>query len=233
VKPELILGSFNCKICNTAISNVDQQFRFTNPKVCLNPNCNNKSDWELNYENSVFADWQKLKLQENPNDIPTGAMPRSIDIILRNELVETCKPGDKLYFTGCLQVIPDIISLVKPGEKIQHQLKVEQIRKNDQRSLDGVSGLKELGLRDLSYKLIFVAQHVRSEFDTCVTRPMKNDEFVGSRTSPKEISEKFTDKEIGEILKIKQSQNLYSKLSKCIAPSIYGQDDVKLKNKSV
>jgi len=190
--------------------------------VCINPNCNNKSEWDLNYENSVFADWQKLKLQENPSDIPTGAMPRSIDVILRNELVEKCKPGDKLYFTGCLQVIPDIISLIKPGEKIQHQLKVEQVRKTQQRSNDGVSGLKELGLRDLSYKLLFVAQHVRGENDSKISASNKGE----NKLTSKEIQEKFTEKELNEIIKIKQTQNLYSKLAKCISPSIYGQDDV-------
>ena len=148
-------------------------------------------------------------------------MPRSLDVILRNELVEKCKPGDKLYFSGCLQVIPDIISLVKPGEKIQHQLKVEQVKKNQQRSLDGISGLKELGLRDLNYKLIFVAQHVRDENNNPVSGNNSNRAMSG-----KEIKEIFTDKEMNEIFRIRQTHSLYQKMAKCISPSIYGQDDV-------
>lgn len=44
-------------------------------------------------------------------------MPRSIDVVLRNELCEAAKPGDKCIFVGVLTVIPDIFSLTKPGEK--------------------------------------------------------------------------------------------------------------------
>ena len=72
VKPELIKGTFICKMCNSAVKNVEQQFRYTEPKVCSNLNCNNHNKWELLEEESVFSDWQKLKVQENPNDIPTG-----------------------------------------------------------------------------------------------------------------------------------------------------------------
>ena len=110
VKPELIKGTFICKMCNSAIKNVEQQFRYTEPKVCSNLNCNNHNKWELLEEESVFSDWQKLKVQENPNDIPTGSMPRTIDVILRNELVEKAKPGDKCNFIGTLIVVPDITS---------------------------------------------------------------------------------------------------------------------------
>ena len=41
VKPELIKGTFICKMCNSAVKNVEQQFRYTEPKVCSNLNCNN------------------------------------------------------------------------------------------------------------------------------------------------------------------------------------------------
>ena len=47
VKPELIKGTFICKMCNSAIKNVEQQFRYTEPKVCTNLNCNNHNKWEL------------------------------------------------------------------------------------------------------------------------------------------------------------------------------------------
>ena len=45
-------------------------------------------------------------------------MPRSMDVILRNEIVDTAKPGDRCIFTGTLVVVPDIVSLLKPGEKV-------------------------------------------------------------------------------------------------------------------
>ncbi len=59
-----------------------------------------------------------MRVQEDSKDIPSGSMPRSIDVILRNEIVDKAKPGDNCRFTGTLLVVPDIVSLTKPGEKM-------------------------------------------------------------------------------------------------------------------
>ena len=66
---------------------------------------------------SVFVDWQKIRVQEVSGDIPADSMPRSIDIIMRGDIVDTAKPGDRSIFTGTLVVVPDIVQLMKPGEK--------------------------------------------------------------------------------------------------------------------
>lgn len=47
-----------------------------------------------------FVDWQRLRVQENADEIPAGSMPRCVDIICRNEVVETAKAGDKIIITG-------------------------------------------------------------------------------------------------------------------------------------
>jgi len=41
-KPELIYGSFQCMECKETVSNVEQQFRYTEPVRCSNENCGNK-----------------------------------------------------------------------------------------------------------------------------------------------------------------------------------------------
>jgi len=56
-------------------------------------------------------------VQEDSQDIPPGSMPRSIDVVMRDSIVDTAKPGDKCVFVGTLAVVPDVQSLVKPGEK--------------------------------------------------------------------------------------------------------------------
>ena len=217
VKPELIKGTFICKMCNSAIKNVEQQFRYTEPKVCSNLNCNNHNKWELLEEESVFSDWQKLKVQENPNDIPTGSMPRTIDVILRNELVEKAKPGDKCNFIGTLIVVPDITSLYKPGEKVQKQIKREVARKEDQKVTGGVSGLKNLGIKDLSYKLIFIANNVMFLTEAGMSLGMSENEKI----------KEFSKSELDRIIQMKSDQNIYVNLSKAISPSVFGHDEVK------
>ena len=71
----------------------------------------------LQMSQSIFVDWQKVRVQENSSDIPAGSMPRSIDIIMRGDIVDNAKPGDKSIFSGTLVVVPDIVQLMKPGEK--------------------------------------------------------------------------------------------------------------------
>merc|ERR1719445_1873334 len=97
-----------CYDCQTVSNNVVQQFKFTEPTVCPNSACENRTNWTLDHKNSTFVDWQKLRVQENSDSIPPGSMPRSMKVILRNEIVEHAKPGDKILFTGTLVVVPDI-----------------------------------------------------------------------------------------------------------------------------
>jgi DNA replication licensing factor MCM6 len=77
VRPELIRGVFQCLECRTTVEGVEQVFRYTEPKICPNEICANKVDWKLNLEGSMFGDWQKCRIQENSNEIPTGSMPRT------------------------------------------------------------------------------------------------------------------------------------------------------------
>ena len=121
VRPELLYGTFTCVECKSSVRDVEQQFRYTEPVMCRNPMCQNRRFWELDVEKSRFCDWQKVRIQENANEIPTGSMPRSLDVILRSEAVERAKAGDKCVFTGTFIVLPDVSNLGVPGVNAQIQ----------------------------------------------------------------------------------------------------------------
>ena len=118
VRPELFLGTFSCEKCATIHSGVEQQCTYTLPQVCRNTECINStnSKFDCLTDQSIFIDWQRLRVQENADEIPPGSMPRCIDVILRNELVETAKAGDKIVFTGTLLVVPDVLGGSRIGE---------------------------------------------------------------------------------------------------------------------
>ncbi|PPS95157.1 MCM domain containing protein [Cryptosporidium hominis] len=52
-----------------------------------------------------YKDTQKMTLQELPEMIPTGQLPRSIEIIAEDDLVETIKPGDRVKIVGVYKPI--------------------------------------------------------------------------------------------------------------------------------
>ena len=76
-------------------------------------------EFDIDHNNSVYMDWQKVRLQEQSADIPAGSMPRSIDVIFRGDTVDQAKPGDRAIFSGMLISVPDIVQLMKPGERMQ------------------------------------------------------------------------------------------------------------------
>ena len=90
-------------------------------------------------------------------------MPRSIDVILRGEIVDMTKPGDKAVFTGKLVVVPDIVQLLKPGEKYtSSNMDTTKMKRDNNRNMDGVTGLRKIGVKDLSYKMVFIASSVNT-----------------------------------------------------------------------
>jgi DNA replication licensing factor MCM6 len=112
-------------------------------------------------ENSKFVDWQKVRVQENSDEIPSGSMPRSLDIILRHEEVEKAKAGDKVIFIGSLIVVPDIgRSSTLPGPKSKGVMKSSQ-RPRNENAANNSSNTPINSTKDYSYKLCFLASSVQ------------------------------------------------------------------------
>jgi len=74
-----------------------------------------------------------------------------MDVIVRDEMTERCKPGDKVLITGCLIVVPDVPSLMSPAELKQEVRRSLNTRTDAGGGGEGVKGLKGLGNRDLNY----------------------------------------------------------------------------------
>ena len=223
VRPELLFGTFTCMECKASVRDVEQQFRYTEPIMCPNPMCQNRRAWELDVEKSRFCDWQKVRIQENSNEIPTGSMPRSLDVILRSEVVERAKAGDKCIFTGTFIVLPDVSQLGVPGVNAQIQREAQAGRPAEGVTNEGVSGLKALGVRDLTYRTAFLAcmvQNADSRSDTL-------GEMLDEEEDAEALLDGLTEQEREELLAMVNSRDIYRRLVESIAPTMYGHEIIK------
>ncbi len=97
VKPLLIKAAFQCRKCN-AMSYVEQAgILMRGPGVCAH--CRSKV-FEFIEKQSTFMNSQEIRIQERPEDLPPGQLPRTMDIKLSEDLVDIARPGDRVSITG-------------------------------------------------------------------------------------------------------------------------------------
>lgn len=233
VRPELSVATFICEACRVVVPNVEQTFRYTEPTQCPNATCNNRQAWQLDIRQSTFVDWQKVRIQENSSEIPTGSMPRTMDVILRGEIVDRAKAGEKCIFTGALIVVPDVSQLGLPGQHAQSARDDKSTGRAGDAGGNGISGLKALGVRDLTYRLAFLGCMVAPDTtnlgggvgDIIASLNSANDENAAK--AQEAVLASFNSSEIEDLRKMVHSDHIYSRLVNSLAPMVYGHEVVK------
>ncbi|XP_019410019.1 PREDICTED: DNA replication licensing factor MCM6 [Crocodylus porosus] len=219
VHPELVSGTFLCLDCQTVIKEVEQQFKYTQPNICRNPVCANRRRFLLDTNKSRFVDFQKVRIQETQAELPRGSIPRSVEVILRAEAVESAQAGDKCDFTGSLIVVPDVSQLSVPGVRAETGSRVSG---KEGYETEGVRGLRALGVRELSYKLVFLACYVAPTNPRFGGKELRDEEQTAES-----IKNQMSVKEWEKVFEMSQDKNLYHNLCTSLFPTIHGNDEVK------
>lgn len=68
------------------------------PTTCFE--CQGTGPFIINTSETIYKDFQKITIQEIPGTVPSGSLPRSKEILLYFDLIDSCKPGDEVDVVG-------------------------------------------------------------------------------------------------------------------------------------
>lgn len=90
-----LLGHFACSQCGFSLTVENVKGRINEPTKCPRPDCQMTGTMLLVHNRCIFSDKQIIRLQETPENIPTGQTPHSITLCVYDSLVDELRPGDK------------------------------------------------------------------------------------------------------------------------------------------
>jgi len=105
VKPACTVATYTCDACGCEIYQVVQTKReFMPQRLCPSEECRRATKsgdtLHLQTRGSKFVKFQEIKLQELPNQVPMGHIPRSMSVHCRGELTRLATPGDVVTIDG-------------------------------------------------------------------------------------------------------------------------------------
>ena len=104
VKPCTVVATYACDRCGAEVYQpLDGQREFLPARACPSPICQDaghKDTLQLQTRTSKFIKFQEIKLQELPNQVPMGHVPRSLTVYCRGEWTRQVTAGDVVTMDG-------------------------------------------------------------------------------------------------------------------------------------
>jgi DNA replicative helicase MCM subunit Mcm2 (Cdc46/Mcm family) len=69
--------------------------------------CGEVRNFELEKKKSRFIDFQIVRIQELPEELPPGQLPQFFDVNVEGDMVNLARPGDRVLLTGVVRAVPD------------------------------------------------------------------------------------------------------------------------------
>ncbi|HML03928.1 MAG TPA: minichromosome maintenance protein MCM [Candidatus Bathyarchaeia archaeon] len=105
-RPLVMVASFKCKRCGTTSTLVQSGPFLRAPFTCSDPACSSKGPFDFVQEESKFIDSQDIRIQEKPEDLPPGQLPRWLNIkLVGRDLVDLARPGDHVNIVGAVRAV--------------------------------------------------------------------------------------------------------------------------------
>eukprot|EP01064_Diplonema_japonicum_P033743 TRINITY_DN6741_c0_g2_i1.p1 TRINITY_DN6741_c0_g2~~TRINITY_DN6741_c0_g2_i1.p1 ORF type:complete len:620 (+),score=123.57 TRINITY_DN6741_c0_g2_i1:52-1911(+) len=107
-KPRILVSTYVCERCNECVYQEVVGMKYSPLGLCPSAICKaNASRGKLVFESraSKFTEYQELRIQELPQHVPKGCVPRCMKVVLEGTMVGTVPPGAAVNITGVL--LPD------------------------------------------------------------------------------------------------------------------------------
>jgi replicative DNA helicase Mcm len=101
IKPLAKMIAYACLNCNTLNEAQLKGLALKKPMRCTQ--CSEK-ELEMDPEHSYFTDFQLVRIQELPEDLPAGQLPHYVEVTVMDDLVDRCRPGDRVLLTGIVRI---------------------------------------------------------------------------------------------------------------------------------
>ena len=102
VKPTIVSAVFRCRKC-LEITVLDQEGELIHGPGSHCQFCKQSTSFELLQEQSKFKNTQEARIQERPEDLPPGQLPRYLEVRLEDDLVDSARPGDRVSVTSIVR----------------------------------------------------------------------------------------------------------------------------------
>ncbi|CAM9433286.1 unnamed protein product, partial [Ectocarpus sp. 12 AP-2014] len=181
--------------------------KFNPPRSCAGANCKARS-FELLRNTATTVDFQKIKLQEIEDDTSeAGRIPRTVEVELHEDLVDTCIPGDVVTVSGVVKSVNAEFASGRVNKRAKasglYLIYLEANSLVNARQDDGPAGGEE-------------GKSSNTE--------RNKDSSGGARSKS---TAHFTPEELQGILQIAQDDDPFGLVVSSLCPSIFGHEIVK------
>jgi replicative DNA helicase Mcm len=168
VKPLAKKVAYRCTNCNTVTEAQLKGLVLKKPQKC--PACSEK-ELEMDPETSIFIDFQMVRLQELPEDLPAGQLPHYVEVTVMGDLVDQCRPGDRIMLTGIIRIEQE--QLAPQAKTSLFRLRMEG---NNIEYIGGRAGSKDTR----SVERIMISAEDERQIRTIASKPDAYDKLIAS-----------------------------------------------------
>ncbi|PSK40489.1 hypothetical protein C7M61_000133 [Candidozyma pseudohaemuli] len=179
--PDMKVAFFKCNACDHTIAVEIDRGVISEPTKCPRQVCGQVNSMSLVHNRSSFADKQVIKLQETPDLVPDGQTPHSINLCVYDELVDTCRAGDRVEVCGIFRSLAvrvnarqralknlyktylDVVHIKKidnkklgvdPSTMLQRATDTNEVEQVRHLSAEDIDRVKEISQRDDLYEVL-------------------------------------------------------------------------------